>query len=70
LGALEPLELVEGFLLLCHATCVNLSKDWATAPHVHWLGRRRGALERWMLGKLVDDARGIGFLPGHWLELG
>jgi hypothetical protein len=34
--ALEPaaLELAKPLALLCHAGCVNLSKEWPTEPHV------------------------------------
>jgi hypothetical protein len=32
LGAPEPMELVEGFVALCHATCVTLLEEWATTP--------------------------------------
>jgi hypothetical protein len=35
--ALEPaaLELAKPLAQLCHAGCVNLSKEWPTEPHVH-----------------------------------
>jgi hypothetical protein len=31
LGALEPLEPVEGFVPLCHTLCVTLSEEWGIA---------------------------------------
>jgi hypothetical protein len=40
LGAPEPLELVEGLVVLCHAVCVTLSEELVVAPHARWFGQR------------------------------
>jgi hypothetical protein len=60
-GASEPLELVEGFVPLCHAACVTLSEELATVPCP-----LAGAASR---SPRALDARGVGSQPDPWLEL-
>ena len=54
-GAPEPLELVEGFVPLCHAACVTLSEEWATVLRP-LAGQCRGAPEPWTLGMLGSSS--------------
>lgn len=39
-----PLELVEGFVLLCHTAYVTLLEEWATTPCARSSGWHRGSL--------------------------
>jgi hypothetical protein len=60
LGAPEPLELVEGFITLCHTSCLTFSKEWATA--LHPLGGIEdplslGHLGRWVLARPLAQTR-------------
>lgn len=48
-GSPAPVKLVEGLVLLHHATCVTLLEVWATVSRVRWSGWHQGASEPWMI---------------------